>query len=70
MEAICPIKWLVKEVLHSTRSSRPFFTAVNPFIPTPATSTPPNWKIDRILTSIKKIAKESVALGDNVSVDE
>ena len=47
-----------------------FFGAVNPLIPTPATTTHPNWKVDPVLKSIMKTSKEAVILGRDVSVDE
>ena len=46
-----------------------FFGSVNPLIPTPPTSSHPNWKIDPLLKHCMRVAKEAVILGRVVSVD-
>ena len=47
-----------------------FFGSVNPLIPTPPTSSHPNWKIDPLLKHCMRVAKEAVILGRHLSVDK
>ena len=47
-----------------------FLGAVNPIVPTPPTTTHPNWKIDPVLKSMMRVSQEAVCIGQDVSVDE
>ena len=47
-----------------------FFAAVNPIVPTPSTTTHPNWKIDPMLKSAMRISQEAMCVGQDVSIDE
>ena len=47
-----------------------FFSATNPLIPTPPTTTHPNWKIDPVLKHMMRVSKEAMILGKSISIDE
>ena len=47
-----------------------FFSATDPLIPTPPTSTHPNWKIDPVLKHMMKVSKDAIKLGKSISIDE
>ena len=47
-----------------------FFACVDPLIPTPPTSTHPNWKIQPLLNHILRVSKDAMFVGANISVDE
>ena len=47
-----------------------FFGSVNLLIPTPPTSSHPNWKIEPFLKHFMRMTKETVILGRDVSVEQ
>ena len=49
---------------------RAFFSATNPIIPTPPTSTHPNWKIDPLLKQLLRVSKECIFIGKKIAIDE
>ena len=47
-----------------------FFSATDPLISNPPTSTHPNWKIDPVLKHMMRVSKDAIKLGKSISVDE
>ena len=47
-----------------------FYACVNPIIPTPPTSTHPNWKIDPLLKQVLRISQSAIHIGRYISIDE
>ena len=47
-----------------------FFSATDPLLPTPPTTTHPNWKIDPVLKHMMRVSKEVIILGKSISIDE
>ena len=47
-----------------------FFSAIDPLIPTPPTSTHPNWEIHPVLKHMMKVSKDAIILGKSIRIDE
>ena len=47
-----------------------FFSATDPLVPTPPTSTHPKWKIDAVLKHMMRVSKDAIKLGKSISIDE
>ena len=47
-----------------------FFSATDPLLPTPPTTTHPNWKIDPVLKHMMRVSKDAIILGKSISIDE
>ena len=46
------------------------FAGVNPILPTPSTSTEPNWKIDPLLKHMRRVSQDAIHIGRYISIDE
>ena len=47
-----------------------FFTGVNLIVPTPSTSTHPNWKIDPLLKHIRRVSQYAIHIGRYIHIGE
>ena len=42
---------------------------MNPIVPTPPTTTNPNWKIDPVLKSVIQVSQDTIYISQDVSVN-
>ena len=61
---------ILQERCHKAHRIQSIFGAVNSIIPTPPTTTHPNWKLDPLLKHAMRVSKEVIVVGQNISVDE
>ena len=47
-----------------------FFAGVNLILPTPSTSTHPNWKIDPLLKHMRRVSQDAIHIGRYISIDK
>ena len=47
-----------------------FFATCNPTIPTPPTTSHPNWKVDPLLKHMMRVSKGCILIGRSISIDE
>lgn len=47
-----------------------FFSATDPIVPTPPTSSHPNWKIDPCLKHFVRVSKNCMFIGTSIAIDE
>ena len=47
-----------------------FFACVSPLLPTPPSTSHPNWKLDPLLKHMMQVAKDGIHIGQSISVDE
>ena len=47
-----------------------FFACVSPLLPTPPSTSHPNWKLDPLLNHMIRVAKNGIHVGQSISVDE
>ncbi len=59
-----------KQGVTQHKEFKAFFSPTNPIKPTPPTNTHPNWKSDPCLKNMMRVSKDSMMIGQNISVDE
>ena len=52
------------------KESKTFFACVSPLLPTPPSTSHPNWKLDPLLKHMMRVEKYGIHIGQSISVDE